>query len=431
MTSTPRTNLRRTADNDLVITLTARAHDRVQLTEAELGVSLEDAEGLPWVVGRVAAIRRTRVGVEIMIGPFVGQLVVPDHLTLNVEEIFPGTMRACLSITSGGRRAGPQDTGRGTLAVRAWGAVIEAFAVELATYARAGAEKRYIRQRMTTARPRGRIDIARTATKVWPRGRTDLLACDVRVLTEDTYLNRALLAAAVKAEALARQLKLDDPLRDLRMASMALSGARLELAPDTRTARAEVNPMMPSVARLVGLAEVILDGIPALPPPRLEDAPYPMSAWLNAEKIFEEAVRCVVAGVVPLGTVRAGSGDGVALLSAIDGKLSQEMHKADPDVVVDTNGRVIILDAKYRRHGDEYSQGELYQIMAHARAYGAFAAALVVPAAQRQPGAYAIGSDSVGTAYYVVAVDPSSVLSLEREIGDWVSGALRSQSASA
>lgn len=414
-----------------MITLTARAHDRIQLTEAELGISWEDAADLPWVVERVATIRRTRVGIEIVIGPFVGQLVVPNHLTLNVEETFPGTLRACLAITTGGRRAGHQDTGRGKLAARAWDTVLGRFAAEVTTYVRGGAEKRYLEQRVTTARPRGRIDIPRTGLQVWSRGRTDLLACNVRVLTEDTNLNRTLLAATVKAEALALQLGVDEPLRNLRTASMALSGARLEPAPDTRAARAEINPMLPRMTMLLGLAEVILGGIPALPPPRLEDAPFPMSAWLNSAKIFEEAVRSVVTDVAPVGTVRAGAGDGVTLLSAIEDDPSPVEHEADPDVVIESDGRVVLLDAKYRRHGDEYSETELYQLMAHARAYGAVAAALVSPAAQRQPGTYPIGRDSAGTAYYVVAVDPSSELSLEQEIGTWVTEALGAPSASA
>jgi hypothetical protein len=402
----------------------------VQLTEAELGVSLDDAADLPWVLERVATIRRSRVGIEIAIGPFVGQLVVPNHLTINVEETFPGTLRACLAITTGGRRAGPQDTGRGKLAVEAWDTVLGRFAEEVTSYVRGGAEKRYLRQRVTTARPRGRIDVPRTALQVWSRGRTDLLACDVRVLTEDTHLNRAVLAASVKAEALALQLGIHEPLRELRTASMALSGARLEAAPDTAGARAEINSMVPRIATLLGLAQVILEGVPALPPPRLEDAPYPMSAWLNTEKIFEEAVRRVVTDVAPVGAVRPGAGDGVLLLSTIDGDHNPVEHEADPDVVVETGGQVVLLDAKYRRHGDEYSGSELYQLMAHARAYRARAAALVVPAAQRQPGPYPIGRDSAGTAYYVVAVDPSSELSLEKEIGAWLTDALKVPSAS-
>jgi len=414
-----------------VISLSSRAHDRVQLTEAELGLSLEDAADLPWVVERVATIRRTRVGIEIVIGPSVGQLVIPNHLMINVEETFPGTLRACLAITTGGRRAGPQGSGRGTLAVRPWETVLELFAAELTTYIRRGVEKRYRPREMTTSRPRGRIDIKRTASQVWLRGRTDLLVCNVRILTEDTHLNRALLAATVRAEALGLQIGVEELLRKLRTASMALSGARLGPAPDTMAARAEINPIVPTMSNLLGLAEVILGGIPALPPPQLGDAPYPVSAWLNVENIFEEAVRHVVTDVAPVGTVRAGSGDGVELLSAIDDDAGQAQHQANPDVVVDVDGRVVLLDAKFRRHGDEYFEGELYQLMAHARAYRAVAAALVTPATKRQPGAYPIGRDSAGTAYYVVAVDSSSVASLEREIGSWVNQALGIKSRSA
>ena len=131
----------------------------------------------------------------------------------------------------------------------------------------------------------------------------------------------------------------------------------------------------------------------------------------------------------PAGSVRAGFGDGVALLSAIPGDSSPVVHEADPDVVIETNGRVILLDAKYRRHGDEYSRDELYQLIAHARAYCAGAAALVAPAVQRPPGAYPIGRDSAGTVYFMIAVDPSSEASLEQQVGSWVAEQLNVSSA--
>ena len=137
-----------------MIRLRARPHDRVELTPAELGLSRDDAANLPWVLERVASIRKTRVGLEIVIGPFVGQLVVPNHLILDVEETFPGTLRACLAITTGGRRAGPQEAGRGALTVRPWDTVIRQFTAELIAYVRGGAEKRYLEHETTTSRPR-------------------------------------------------------------------------------------------------------------------------------------------------------------------------------------------------------------------------------------------------------------------------------------
>ena len=394
-------------------------------------MSLRDAATLPWVEERVATVRKTRVGLEIVLGPFVGQLVVPDRLVLDVEETFPGTLRACLALSTGGRRAGEQPTRRGTVAVPAWNAVIDRFATDVIAYVRGGPEKRYLQRSTTTAHPRGRIDLARSATRVWSRGRTDLLVCDVRSLTEDTHLNRTLLAATVKAEALALQLGVDEAVRQLRVASSLLSGARLERAPNLAATRAEANPSLPHIQSLVALAEVVLNGIPALPPPSLEHAVFPMSAWLNVERIFEDAVRAVTAQAAPMATVRAGLGDGVLLLREIPGDPSPILHRADPDVVVSRGGRVAILDAKYRRHGDRYSEGELYQLIAHAHAYGAEAAALVAPAVHRSPGSYPIGRDSTGTEFYVIAVDPASELSFERHIGAWVTAWLNGGSVPA
>lgn len=402
-----------------MIALTAHPHERVEVTEVELGLSLEEISDLPWMIERVASVRPTRVGYEILVGPFVGRLVVPDYLILDIEEIFPGTLRACLAITTGGRRGGHQSSDPGAVSVRPWDLIIERFTSRLLEYVQTGPEKRYMPHKVVTTHPRGRIDIPATATKVWSQGRTNLLACDVRVLTEDTNANRTLLAATIRAEALALQQGVPHVLRSLRTASIALSGARLEYSPSFRAAQADVSQSKSYLEELVSLAELIVSGVPSLPPPRLEDSPHPMSAWLNAEKIFEEAVRRVVSDALPLGSVRPGLKDGVKLLSDIPGTSLWYAHDADPDVVVEFGGRTILLDAKYRRHGDDYSMDELYQLMAHARAYRAQASALVTPSVVRPPGAYPIGRDSAGTDYYLLSVDPSSEASIEYEIGSW------------
>ena len=81
-----------------------------------------------------------------------------------------------------------------------------------------------------------------------------------------------------------------------------------------------------------------------------------------------------------------------------------------------------LLDAKYRRHKDQFTEDELYQLMAHAGAYQAVAAALVTPSRNEvDPPLRWIGSDRGGTAYYVISVDPSSTTGMFEPIADWIS----------
>src|SRR5687768_10475111 len=101
-----------------MLTLAALPHDRLHLRRDELGLQLGDLSELPWVVANVASARATRIGIELSIGPFVGQLVIPGHLTINVAEPFPGSLATCLALTQGGRRGGAQESPTGALAIR-------------------------------------------------------------------------------------------------------------------------------------------------------------------------------------------------------------------------------------------------------------------------------------------------------------------------
>jgi hypothetical protein len=98
---------------------------------------------------------------------------------------------------------------------------------------------------------------------------------------------------------------------------------------------------------------------------------------------------------------------------------------ANPDIVVRYQHAVLLMDAKYRRHDKLFTDSELYQLMAHATAYQATAAALVAPA---RPGHGTepqwIGRDNNGTAYYVVLVDPTSTRLMYQPIADWLAGQL-------
>jgi hypothetical protein len=408
-----------------MISIKALPHDRKEFGRDEIG-ALRDLTQLPWVGAGVARLAETRLGIEIRFGPYVGRLVIPDRATIDIEEPYPGTVSTCLAITTAGRRAGDQTSPPSRTIVSPWSAIALRFQEALSSYVLHGIERRYIPTMVTTSRPRGRIDIGLTATRLRSRGRKDQVICIPRTLTDDTPLNRVISAAAVRAEELLIRENVTDALREVRLASMSLSGVRKDVVPDFATARRLLDTRNTEHYRLLGLAELLIRGVPALPPGERQDPDHPMTAWINVELLFEQAVRAVARTVVAdRGTVRVGRGDGVTLFQHLPQDPTALRKSADPDVVIRHNKGILLLDAKYRRHDEDFTESELYQLIAHAGAYQAIAAALVIPSRDKEylSGQW-IGRDRNGVAYYTVAVDPTSMHGMYDPLANWIESQL-------
>lgn len=402
--------------------LTCRPHDRLEFGATEIG-SLESANGLPWVRSGVGRFFPTRLGMELRIGPHVGRIVIPDRVVIDIEEPFPGTVATCLELTAFGRKAAEQDSPASPLTASPWLAVAESYQDILAKYVSSGIERRYIPIEIVTSRPRGKIQVPHTAIRLLSRGRTDQVACVPRVMTDDTAFNRAVSAAAMRTEQiLLREGGPKEPLRAIRSCLISLSGVRRDVIPDFTAAWQSLNIDQPGWRRLLSMAQIIVDGIPALPPGERQDSAYPMTAWLNVEKIFEDAIRSItLRASAGLGSVRAGENDGVELFTHSATDPATPQRAANPDIVVSHQNGTLLLDAKYRRHAKPYTDNELYQLMAHASAYRAEAAALVAPVRPGEvPGERWIGRDKNGTAYYVISVNPQSIRLMQAPIHSWL-----------
>ncbi len=404
-----------------MISVRTLPHDRIEFRRDEVG-DLQDLANLPWAEAGIAKPVETRVGVELRIGPHVGRLVIPQQATIDIAETYPGTVATCLSLTKSGRRAGDQDSPASEVMVSPWSAIVIRFQEALSDYVLSGIERRYFSEMVTTSRPRGHIDIKSTVTRAWSRGRNDQVICVPRILTDDTPLNRVVAAAAGRAEQLLLRERISDSLRQVRLALRSLSGVRRDLAPNIAAARSSLDPRSGDYADLLSLAELLIEGIPAIPPSERQDPDYPMSAWINIDALFEDAVRYIAKAVVgDHGSVRAGLGDGVTLFHGLPEDPVTRKKSANPDVVIRHKAGTLLLDAKYRRHEQDFTDDELYQLMAHAGAYQASAAALVAPVREGvsvpQPW---IGRDLNGVAYYVISVDPSSPATMYAPIETWI-----------
>ena len=396
-----------------MLRLQTRTWSEVELFYDEVELVRSEVEELNWVRERVARLQWSKRSLRLSVGPFVGRLVIPGCCVIDIEELVPGTVAALLPLAHSGLRWAPEPSATGPVTTDPWAALLEPFAAALRSYTSSGPERRYVAQIWDTQLPRGRVNLGRTLLAHRARGRLDLVACDVRYLTDDNAINQLLLSAALRAEAVLSVGGYDIALRRLREAIAGLRGASWSFAPDVAAAKRELTRRRDDEAvLLVDLAEMIVSGV-GLVAEEVDLGDQPVSVWLNVERIFEQAVLRVVREL-SFGDVRSGHGDGTKLL------VGGEDPDANPDVVVEGPEVTAVLDAKYRRHGSDVSRDEIYQLISHANAYQAHVAALVTPSfSHGEPRRY-LGHDPQNRRFEIVPVDASSRADIIDVLADWL-----------
>ena len=342
----------------------------------EFPLTREEVERLPWVVAKIASVNYVGSGIEVKLGAFAGTLVVSPELIIDVQELVRGTVAACLELTHFRHRA-VKNPAPGVQRFEPTVAVAQMFVDLCGAWVRAGALKEYVTRHEATTRPRGRIDIQGTLRARLARGHFERVVCRWRQLTEDTPLNRVLLAAAVRAERIFRYSGKDSP--EARQLLVALSGAAFYPIPELR-----VFPSSPEAAEIVALASTLIRGVPIALSPGSGDEP--VSAWFNVDQFFEEAVREICRRRAGQCNVSSGRENDVRIFHSAPDEAAPLKKVAEPDVVIDVdNGGPLIIDAKYRKSGENVDEEQLYQLITHAVAYRATAAALVKPALYGDP----------------------------------------------
>lgn len=389
----------------------ARPHDRVALDLADIELDEAGLRNLPWVRAGVASVRRVGSSFELELGPYAGELWLDQQTRIDVVELLPGTVATCLRLSSTGRRIADQPiAGAGRL--RPTAAVAAAYAEAVVHAISFGVHKEYVARTVRSNRPRGKLDIAATARGPWAAGRFDQVVTRRRDLSEDNALNRALLAACLEAEWRLAGQALD--LARIRSAATALRGAALD--------RKAVVPSpldVPSrFAAPLALARDLLQGVATVTGRRHEHGKH--SAWINVERVFEEAVRSLFEELFS-GDVTRGEAAGVGLFTALASEPSPTHKTANPDVVLrGHDGLIAVADAKYRRSGELVTDDALYQIISHAGAFDATAAALVTPALKDRPGIRRLGRVAGGCTVDVVSVNSASSHQMRDAISRWI-----------
>ena len=341
-----------------------------------------------WTVveaGLVSVSQPTRDRVELTGAGSVGRATL-DEVDLEIAEKVPGALGALVAAEEDDVRvmegeapsSSPGAFGR---------SLISAFLSEARAYASTGLDFRYATNARIGTLIAGRLDTRRTMS-LRAAGRSHLVGFHRSSITQDTEINRAVLAGLREVERVTHVLDL--PASDVAAArSLAayfsdargpevLFAQRSELAKAARNAAAsvETNRLIP----LLRLAAALLES-EAFHLGADRSRVVPRAWFINLAPLFERAVRAAFSEVAAsMGyTVRSGRHFERTLF-----REPTNVFRVDPDIVLVRDAAVEgVLDVKYKARGTEDSVGgshsDVYQLVAHAAAFDAPVACLVFP----------------------------------------------------
>lgn len=396
--------------------VSTKTFNQVFVPKEAIDISEDEFRKLPWIKSRVGSLQLWNAhGAVVQIHGYAGDLKIGDRCVIRVTELVLGTVATCLPLSTGGRRQASQSSSSGR-AIRPATQVALEYTYHLADYLREGSSlKQYQARHDLLSRPKGKI-LARESLLARRFGRVNgKLACEYRRLTANTAINRYLISAAVRAEGILRSMP-GEPRRSASANLYLLGGVSILERPSPP--RGPYN--RPSTGALIALARTLIEGVPSLPSNIRAEVAY--SGWINLDRIFEQAVRRVLEEESAAFGIQVEANSRPLFMPLEDG--GESPKRAVPDFVFQASGRRLIGDAKYRRTGENPSEDQLYQLIAHAVAFEADIAALVVPALSLPPSIRHLGRISTGCHIAVVSVDASDAARFRGILRSWLTDAL-------
>ncbi len=363
------------------MTLTCREWG--QLKTGDDGLTAREADRLHAAAARVArrlkapqhdVLARTPDGLKA--GQTVGILSVPgrtveilpkiDGEDDAVRKAFIRMLAVALDVRIAAGELSALDTQRRDLLEL----LARLFADRLLAAVRRGLPRRYIAHEDDLPVLRGRLNVTRQVTHLAVR--PDRLACRYDELSEDTPLNRVLKAAVKR---LARLVRAPANIR-----SLAELAARFEAVSDS--------PHPPRKAVRLDRTNTAFHDLYRMACLFLDDewqstksgAADGFALLFPMNKLFEKFVgRCLKRALAP-GAVRLQPGGRHAITDA-DG---DTLFAIRPDAVFDAPDRTIVFDTKWKNLKPDkkelgVEQGDVYQMLAYARAWGATRVILLYP----------------------------------------------------
>jgi 5-methylcytosine-specific restriction endonuclease McrBC regulatory subunit McrC len=260
--------------------------------------------------------------------------------------------------------------------------LISQFLDVVTAYASSGRAFRYAMRKSVGSLVGGKLDITRSI-QLRARGLGHLLAFEKNTITFSTPVNRVISTALAEVEHLARLVKLPERVvATSRGLSMLFADCKdhetlyrvrpyfaAQASALAETERVELVRDMMSLASIV-LAHESFD------PASGQSTGMPRTWFLNLEKLFEAAVRNVMAKLCGDGTtVYRGSESPKAIFSK-----EKNEYRANPDIVIAGAANALhVGDVKYKPYDGSASSGDVYQLLTHAEAFEAQSAFLIFP----------------------------------------------------
>lgn len=311
---------------------------------------------------------------------YVGHAICDDVLLEFCEKV-DGALSALLAFASHNAfrlaRAQAATSDLGDLIVL----LVGQFLNTVTTYTSSGRKFQYATRKSVGSLVGGKLDITKSI-QLRARGLGHLLAFEKNVATFSTPINKIVLVALSEVERLARLIRLpEDAVAKSRSLSMIFADCRDHeilyrersyfATKALRLAESEHDDL---VRDMMSLASVMLshesfDSATGRP------AGLPRTWFLNLEALFETAVRNVLDEICTQATVFRGGASPQAIFDK-----EQSEYRANPDIVVSHNsGETAVGDVKYKIFDGSAAAGDVYQLLAHAEAFGASRAFLIFP----------------------------------------------------
>jgi 5-methylcytosine-specific restriction endonuclease McrBC regulatory subunit McrC len=361
----------------MMISVTERGH--TEITKAEWSTLSSSHAFWRLVESKVVTVTALPGGRARLTGSnLVGRALCGD-VTLEFHEKVQGALLSLLKAGSPSFRtvlSGSPLTELGPLV----SLLAQAFVDGVRSYVGSGREWVYRSQRRKSSSIGGRLNVSDTI-RLRASGFRHLASFDRQTISHATDLNRVLYAGLREIEVIARLLPISEGIlsraramslffEDCRDAQIVF-GSSSTLARTAEDLRRSGN--YSAHDDILALAGILL-AHNSFDPGDVVPGVAPFSWFVNLSDLFEKAVRLRLASVVST-EFRVTLGRSAAL-SVFPAK---SILAADPDIVVADSSATIVGDVKYKTWSGSAEASDLYQLLVHARAFGADQAFLVFP----------------------------------------------------
>lgn len=284
--------------------------------------------------------------------------------------------------------------------------LVAQFLETVTTYTSSGRRFQYTTKKAVGSLVGGRLDITKSI-QLRARGLGHLLAFEKNVATFNIPINRVVLAALSEVERLARLVKMTErTIAKSRGLSMLFGDCR-----DHETLYRERSYFAIMASRLadtegselirdmMSLASVLL-WHESFDSSSGQSSGLPRTWFLNLEKLFETAVLNVLSDLCVDASVYRGGESPKAIFSS-----ERAEYRANPDIVISSSSaQFIVGDVKYKIFDGSAAAGDVYQLLAHAEAFGALKAFLIFPGESYFFRDLGVSRGGISTAFFAVRV---------------------------